>query len=272
MSNNIEMLSAPVNYDQIAPNYNERYHLNQLENVASTLRALIQNIGAEQILEVGCGTGRWLGELHPLARRVYGLDLSPGMLVQAQQRPEPLRLVCGQATKLPFPDRVFDLVYCVNALHHFQRPQIFITEARRLLRSGGGLAIIGMDPHTGRDKWYLYHYFEETYELDLNRFPSAGTIVDWMIAAGFERVERRPVERIVNAVLGRAILTDHFLQKHGTSQLALLTDETYAAGLRKIEAALQAAEARGETLTFAVDISLSMIMGQLPANPMLSGP
>ncbi len=256
------MADTHVNYDRIASTYNQRYEANELEGVAAALLSLAQDAGAERILEVGCGTGRWLAELHSAGRRVYGLDLSPGMLQQAYQRKGPFRLTCGDASRLPFPASSFDLVFCVNALHHFTHPCTFVSEARRLLRPGGTLAIVGMDPHSNRDRWYTYHYFEGTYETDLARFPSGGTILDWMSAAGFDGMERRVVERIWHPLFGREVLDDPFLQKHGTSQLALLTDEAYAAGLERIKIDLSKAEASGETLVFPVDISLTMTTGR----------
>ena len=255
-----------VNYDQIAPAYHQRYALNALKGVAAALLALVRECGAQQILEVGCGTGRWLAELQAVAHRVYGLDLSPGMLGQARQQDARFRLMCAHATRLPFPGAAFDLVFCVNALHHFDAPRVFISEARRLLRPGGALAVVGMDPHTGRDDWYVYHYFEGTLAADLARFPSAGTILDWMIASGFDQVERRVAEHISRHFVGREVLGDYFLQKHSTSQLALLTDEAYAAGVRRIEAALAAAEAEGETLVFPNDLSLTILIGRTPSS------
>ena len=69
-------------------------------------------------------------------------------------------------------------------------------------------------------------------KIAIGRFPSGGTVLDWMVAAGFARVEWCLAEHIVHQHVGRAVLADPILQKHGTSQLALLTDEAYAAGLR----------------------------------------
>jgi SAM-dependent methyltransferase len=261
------MTNARVNYDQIASTYNQRYDVHDFVGIAAALRSLTQDIAPERILEVGCGTGRWLAELQPVARQAYGLDLSLGMLQQARQRPESLSLLCGHASHLPFPDAVFDLVYCVNAFHHFPQPRVFIAEARRLLRPGGALAILGMDPHCGPARWYVYDYFVGTYETDLRRFSSSGTILDWMVAADFDRVEWRVAEHIVHQHVGRAVLEDPILQKHGTSQLALLTDKDYAVGIGRIEAALAEAEATGKTLKFPVDICLTMIAGRVPLNP-----
>ncbi len=250
-----------IDYDVIAPTYDERYAVNRLDRVASALRSLTQQVGAGRILEVGCGTGRWLAELSPVARSVHGLDLSVEMLRKAKQREERFCLTRGQATQLPFPDAIFDLIFCVNALHHFDQPQFFISEAHRALRSGGALAIIGMEPPRDLERWYLYKYFEGTYEADLRRFPSAETVLDWMNEASFDRMEWRLVERIVNHKTGREILEDPFLQKQSTSQLVLLTDEAYAAGLSRMKAALADAEAKGERLIFPVEVSLVIFTG-----------
>jgi ubiquinone/menaquinone biosynthesis C-methylase UbiE len=258
------MLCESVIYDSIAPIYDRRYTLNPLPGIAATLRSLVEPCRGARILEVGCGTGRWLDELEPIAPQLYGLDLSPGMLGKAEEREANLKLTCGRACKLPFPDASFHLVFCVNALHHFDHPRSFISEARRLLAPGGTLAIIGMDPHTGRDEWYVYQYFTGTCEMDLARFPAGDTVLAWMCAAGFDGVEQRLAEHILQPRAGRDVLQSHFLQKHGTSQLTLLTDEAYAAGLDRIEATLIKAEASAERLVFPVDISLMLFTGQVP--------
>ncbi len=250
-----------VNYNQIAPNYHQRYAVNPLAGVAGELRTLAQKGGVGDVLEVGCGTGRWLAELQSFAGRIYGVDLSPGMLSQARERDAGFRLTRADANHLPFPDAAFDLVFCVNALHHFGSPRAFVAEARRLLRPCGALAVVNMDPHTGRDRWYLYDYFAETREIDLRRFPSGGALLDWMIGVGFTRVEWRVAEHIYKEQVGREVLDDHFLQKHGTSQLALLSDEAYAAGLSRIHAALAEAEASGTEAVFTTDLWLPLMVG-----------
>jgi SAM-dependent methyltransferase len=187
------------------------------------------------------------------------------MLGQARRRRPagpPAGLLRGRAAQLPFSHATFDLVYCVNAIHHFDHPRAFISEARRLLRPGGRLAVIGMDPHGRRESWYVYRYFHGVYETDLRRFPSWAEIAGWMSAEGLA-VECRIVERIWDPKTGREVLDDPFLRKNSCSQLALLSEEAYQAGLRRIRAALDRAEAAGETLTFSVDTPLAMISGVL---------
>ncbi|MGC9333029.1 MAG: hypothetical protein ACP5JJ_02705, partial [Anaerolineae bacterium] len=117
------------------------------------------------------------------------------------------------------------------------------------------------DPRSMHGRWYVYDYFTGTYETDLARFPSWGTVLDWMADAGFQRVQWQPIDRVFAHKVGRAVLDDHFLQKDACSQLSLLSDEEYAAGLRRIHAALDAAEAAGETVTFAVDLLMALVIG-----------
>lgn len=252
-----------VNYDQIASTYDRRFEVGGMRATAAALLALADDLRARRILEVGCGTGRWLADLRPATDQLYGLDLSTGMLSRARERDEQLRLVRGRAGQLPFPTAVFDLVYCVNAIHHFDEPRAFVFEARRLLRPRGTLAVVGMDPHGCREHWYLYKYFRGTYETDLARFPSWGTVLDWAAAAGFEQVSWRVVEHIDDPKVGWAVLEDRFLRKDATSQLTLLTDEAYAEGLRRIRTALEAADATGKQLIFPSDILIGMVVGRV---------
>lgn len=256
--------AEPVQYDRIAPTYDQRFSGNRRAGTADALLSLAQVLNAERVLEVGCGTGRWLGDVRAHAGQVIGLDLSAGMLSQAQERAASLLLIRGRAGSLPFPAASFDLVYCVNAIHHFGRPRLFVREARRLLRPGGRLAVVGMEPrgHAGRS--YIYRHFEGAYETDLNRFPSWGEVLDWIVDEGFEGVECRQVERILERKIGREVLDDPYLRRDACSQLALLADEAYVAGLRRIEAVVRQAESAGERAVFVTDIPIAMLTGQVP--------
>jgi len=251
-----------VDYDRVAPTYNERFSTGSaLRSTTAALLALAGELDAKRVLEVGCGTAYWLAALSSAGSQLYGLDFATGMLRQAQEREGALSLVQGQAGQLAFAEGRFDLVYCVNAIHHFRHQRAFVSEARRLLRPGGALAVLGMDPHTQRGEWYIYDYFEGTLETDLARFPSWGMVHDWMVAAGFERILWQPVERIHDPKVGRAVMDDPFLQKGACSQLTLLSDEEYAAGVRRIETALVEVNGAGERTAFPSSFTKAMLIG-----------
>jgi len=255
-----------VDYDQIAAQYNRRYQANPLIGIEQALAHSGRSLKATRILEVGCGTGYWLRGLDKQLPKgqLFGLDASFGMLSKAAENQAQLNLVQANAAKLPIQNASFDFIFCVNALHHFDDPVSFILQASQLLRPGGRLAIIGQVPHDRRNRWYVYDYFEGTFEKDLQRFPTWGSITDWMIAAGFRQIHWEPVEWISDDKIGWSVLKDPFLQKKATSQLALLSDEAYAVGIKKIKEALKQAEASNETLIFRSQLRLDMLTGFIP--------
>ena len=250
---------STIDYDGVAASYNERYKggAYRPEGIASKLLNLLHDRGAERVLEVGCGTGHWLGILQDKAQ-VVGLDPSRGMLRKAVEQKGKFSLIQGDAGLLPFQSGSFDVVYCVNAIHHFKYPSAFIARAFELLKENGVLAVIGMNPHPLQDRWFIYDYFPGTREADLKRYPSPGTITDWMIGAGFERTQWQVGEHILNDKRGDEVLS---LTKEFTSQLTLLSSEEFAKGKAQIETDLRNAEKTGETIVFPVDISLSMVTG-----------
>jgi len=60
------------------------------------------------VLDIACGTGLVSAWFHERVQKVIGLDLTPAMAEQAKGRND--HLVIGDATKAPFPDRLFDVV------------------------------------------------------------------------------------------------------------------------------------------------------------------
>ncbi len=67
-----------------------------------------------RILEVGCGTGTNLQIYGQAGCEVFGIDLSPAMLrVASRKLGQRARLNRGDATCLPYPDGVFDLVIAI---------------------------------------------------------------------------------------------------------------------------------------------------------------
>ena len=100
-----------------------------------------------RILDIGCGTGDMLlliAQEAPDAELV-GLDFSPNMLEQAQERCKDLgtlALVQGDAQGLPFADESFDGVSIAFALRNTTDYDRVLAEARRVLRPGATLVCI----------------------------------------------------------------------------------------------------------------------------------
>ncbi len=92
------------------------------------------------MLDAGGGTGRVSAALRDLVGRMVVSDLSHNMLrqVSAKGGLEPVR---AHVEHLPFPDRSFDRLLVVDALHHFCDQRDAIGDLLRVLKPGGRLVI-----------------------------------------------------------------------------------------------------------------------------------
>lgn len=103
----------------------------------------------DHVLEIGFGPGAAIRKAARLARRgfVAGVDSSPEMVCMAIKRNLHLihagtvELACARAERLPYPDERFDRVFTVNTIHFWTDPVACLTEARRVLRGGGSIAL-----------------------------------------------------------------------------------------------------------------------------------
>lgn len=116
----------------------------------------------DQVLEVGCGTGRLLVEI---ARRVLpggtatGLDLSEPMLGIARKRIEKnkltgnTKLIQGNALNLPFPDCSFEKVFSCFTLELFAEKDLAraLSEMYRVLKPGGLVGIASLNAETPKE-------------------------------------------------------------------------------------------------------------------------
>lgn len=108
-----------------------------LAEIAST----VPELRGRRVLEVGAGTGR---EGHALAAGgayVVLVDFSKAALGLSRALSPGPRLVRADATRLPFRDGVFDLVYHQGLMEHFRDPLPLLRENRRVLKRGGALLV-----------------------------------------------------------------------------------------------------------------------------------
>jgi SAM-dependent methyltransferase len=83
-----------------------------------------------RILDVGCGNGIFTYRFAMRGASVVGLDFSSRLL---SDNPHD-RLICGDATVLPFSDGTFDLSFEANVLHHVADRGAVIREMARVSR------------------------------------------------------------------------------------------------------------------------------------------
>ena len=222
-----------VDYDRIAESYDKRYDRNRYGEVRD---ALVRFVGdANVVVEVGCGTGHWLAELSG-DRRVVGIDRSSGMLAHAASNAPDAMLVRGIADALPIRSGAADRLFCINAFHHFPDKSTFIGEARRVLREEGRIMIIGLDPHTGVDQWWVYDYFPSTLPIDRARYASTPAIREMLADAGFSSIETMVAQHFPAAIPFDKALERGYLDRQSTSQLVVMPDDEYREGMERLNA------------------------------------
>lgn len=105
--------------------------------VRRTLRDLPED---SRVLDVGCGGGLFLRELHLPEHRAFGLDFSLDAASVAWSG-NGVPAVCGALTRAPFPPASFGLITMFHVLEHLYDPGAYLSAARGLLIPGGRLVI-----------------------------------------------------------------------------------------------------------------------------------
>lgn len=118
-------------------------HATVQARITKELLAMVRNYSVHaptRILDVGCGTGRLLAELHyqyPDAM-LYGVDIAENMVAQTVKRlGDKIDAIVGDAEQLDFPDCSFDLIVSSSTLQWLDTIDRFLDEAHRVLQYGG---------------------------------------------------------------------------------------------------------------------------------------
>ena len=110
-------------------------------------RALFELLGPEPgelILDVGCGTGRYVRELARRGARTVGVDPSTAMLAVARVARAPIRgpsYVRATGEALPLRSGAFDGVIIATTLEFAADPGALLAEAVRVSRAGGRVVV-----------------------------------------------------------------------------------------------------------------------------------
>jgi SAM-dependent methyltransferase len=107
--------------------------------------------GGQRILDVGCGSGYYVGELLELVGpqgALTGVDAAPAMLAIAAKRVEGHANVAlheSDVTRLPVPDAAFDAALSVQVLEYVADVPAALAEMHRALRPGGRVVLWDVD-------------------------------------------------------------------------------------------------------------------------------
>ena len=160
-----------------------------------------------RVLDLCCGTGDLLMALESAARRpLYGSDFCHPMLLEADRKSPRSRLFEADALHLPLADGALDLITIAFGFRNLANYEHGLRELRRVLRSGGMLAILEFSQPPNPVFGALYQFYSRrilpvvggaisgapdayTYLPEsVRKFPSAAQLQRDMEAAGFRDV------------------------------------------------------------------------------------
>lgn len=95
------------------------------------------------VLDVPCGMG-WGTSLIANTSRLVGIDIAEDAIAEAKQRyGHQAEFKVGSMADLPFPDKTFDVICCLEGIEHVpvDIASNFLADAARVLKTGGRLLL-----------------------------------------------------------------------------------------------------------------------------------
>ncbi len=151
--------------DQIAKDAHSGYYASgdySDDRYAWTVQTFLPACTEKKILEVGCGSGKLLSLLKS-QNEVFGVDAAADGIIACASRGIDAYCLDVSSEPLPFPNRSFDFVICLETIEHMTSPYFALMEMRRVLKTGGKLVCSVPNPNWGHIFLYPglfeYRYF-----------------------------------------------------------------------------------------------------------------
>ncbi len=123
----------------------------------------------QNVLEMGCGTGKNTALLARIGRNILALDFSPGMLQQAKAKIDSrnvLFVVADLTKSWPCKTESFELIVCNLVLEHVEDLAPIFAQASQVLAEGGLFFISELHPFRQyQGKQALFQSDEETVAI-----------------------------------------------------------------------------------------------------------
>jgi SAM-dependent methyltransferase len=134
---------APILHPLAPPWFNRHIDDLQFRAILRALSLAAIEPGA-RLLDVGCGTGRWVRRYGALGFCAIGVDATIGMLDIARGHGTKAPLATGLAQSLPFADASFDCLSDITVVQHipYELQLKALQEMARVLKPGGRLILM----------------------------------------------------------------------------------------------------------------------------------
>lgn len=127
---------------------------------------LIDKINSEKInrvLDLGCGAGQYLVQLHSMGFECFGADISEEMLNVTREKfvshqLDDVTLINSDCYKLPLEENYFDLIVCIGVLEYLDSEKKALLEMKRMIKPGGFVIVTFPNFYKLRNLLDPYYY------------------------------------------------------------------------------------------------------------------
>ncbi len=152
------------------------------------LAPILPSAAGCDVVDLGCGTGRWLARLaNTSPRSITGIDFSEEMLAQASMKLAPgVRLVQADCLVTPLAECSSDWILTSFLLSYVDDLRAFAREAARIARAEGVIFLSDVHPETTNYGWKrTFRASQRVIEIQTHVYQIAG-LRQVMEEAGFE--------------------------------------------------------------------------------------
>lgn len=126
-----------LSFDTVA----DTYERTRPQYAAEALAFIAERLPLRQVLDLGAGTGKLTRQLVALATDVVAVEPGDAMRAVLERVVPEARALAGSAERIPLPDASIDVVTVGQAFHWFRADEA-LAEMHRVLRPGGGYALL----------------------------------------------------------------------------------------------------------------------------------
>ena len=130
-----------ANKIKLTANYKKHFSSNPLQrlllnNFYNQLTELTKELKIKTVLDAGCAEGFGLKILsnHKTVKNLEGLDQSADAIKLGKRLHTFIKFTKGDIYKMPYKDRQFDLVICLEVLEHLKNPEKALKEIIRVAK------------------------------------------------------------------------------------------------------------------------------------------